>query len=490
MQLQNNIIVDTDAYNLTDWKTLPPGITQLRAYGEARKGAHYAATCFFGLQMILIDHLAGQVVTKEKLEEAADLIPSWMGQTNYYHRAMWEHILNKHGGILPLEIKAVSEGSVVPVGNVLFQTVGLDPLVAPLTNHIETLLMHIWSTSTIATNSLAIMNDIKPLVEVSGSLELLPWMVHDFGYRGVDNHMSAARKGAAHFVAGFSGSDTLVADRAVRFYYDSPGVLKTVWATKHSVGTSFGSGAGEKAYLLHQLKNAPADATISIVIDSYDPIGFMHNAVSDPEIMSLIKARPGRTVFRPDSGNPEHQVGVLLDILGGLFHYEYNSKQYKVLKYNVGLLWGDGMDRESIFSLYSGIVYNGWSPDNLVVGSGGGLLVKGFTRDTQRFAIKSCEIELDGVLKPVNKVTSSDPTKGSKAGELKLMRTMDPPQYSTLSRKYSGPDPNFDAYIDDMQIVFKNGEVTRQSFDDIRARANAYNGEAFKRQGSSTEVRA
>ena len=34
-----------------------------------------------------------------------------------FNRKGWEHILNKHGGKLPLKIKAVPEGTVVPTKN-------------------------------------------------------------------------------------------------------------------------------------------------------------------------------------------------------------------------------------------------------------------------------------------------------------------------------------------------------------------------------------
>uniref|UniRef100_A0A914RP69 Uncharacterized protein n=1 Tax=Parascaris equorum TaxID=6256 RepID=A0A914RP69_PAREQ len=49
----------------------------------------------------------------------------------------FEHSLKKHNGFLPLRIKAVPEGTVVPVKNVLFTVENTDPEVPWLTNWFE-----------------------------------------------------------------------------------------------------------------------------------------------------------------------------------------------------------------------------------------------------------------------------------------------------------------------------------------------------------------
>ena len=58
----------------------------------------------------------GVVVTKEKLEIARSICDAHLGPGIYNYEG-WKYILEHHGGKLPLRIKAVPEGSVVPYRN-------------------------------------------------------------------------------------------------------------------------------------------------------------------------------------------------------------------------------------------------------------------------------------------------------------------------------------------------------------------------------------
>lgn len=49
----------------------------------------------------------------------------------------------RYGGKLPVTIRAVPEGSVIPVHNVLFTVENSDPDLAWLTNYLETLLVQV-----------------------------------------------------------------------------------------------------------------------------------------------------------------------------------------------------------------------------------------------------------------------------------------------------------------------------------------------------------
>ena len=60
--------------------------------------------------------LAGVVVTKEKLELAKSICDAHLGEGIFNYEG-WKYILEHHGGKLPLRIKAVPEGSVVPFRN-------------------------------------------------------------------------------------------------------------------------------------------------------------------------------------------------------------------------------------------------------------------------------------------------------------------------------------------------------------------------------------
>ena len=66
-----------------------------------------------------LQKLVGQVVTKEAIEEAAELSADHFKDPTIFNRKGWEYILDKHDGRLPLEIKAVPEGTIIPTKNIL-----------------------------------------------------------------------------------------------------------------------------------------------------------------------------------------------------------------------------------------------------------------------------------------------------------------------------------------------------------------------------------
>ena len=87
---------------------------------------------FFGLQYILKKHLVGVVVTNEMIDEARQFFMEHFNDAEhkFFNEAGWRHIVEKHGGKLPLEVRAVPEGLMVPTSNVLFTVENTDPQVA------------------------------------------------------------------------------------------------------------------------------------------------------------------------------------------------------------------------------------------------------------------------------------------------------------------------------------------------------------------------
>jgi len=149
-----NICTLTDSYKLGHHQQYPPGTQRVYSYFESRLGAKFPETVFFGLQYIMKRYLAGQVVTREKIEKAARLSAAHFGNDSIFNRDMWEHILAKHDGRLPVRIKAVQEGTPVPVGNVMMTVENTDEDNCwALTNHLETILTHVWYGSAVATLS-------------------------------------------------------------------------------------------------------------------------------------------------------------------------------------------------------------------------------------------------------------------------------------------------------------------------------------------------
>jgi nicotinic acid phosphoribosyltransferase len=138
----------------------------------------------------------------------------------------------------------------------------------------------------------------------------------------------------------------------------------------------------------------------------------------------------------------------------------------------MGLIQGDGMDEESIPELYKEYIKTGWAADNILTGSGGGLLYKSLDRDLNRWAIKPCEMSFNGVKTPVAKVPKSDPSKTSKFGDVKLHK-MGFNSYITLEAGKEEP-AQFHSYADSLETIFENGKFNPVRFEDVRERASKF----------------
>lgn len=477
--MTQNFAAMTDFYKFCHWLMYPANVTRIYSYCEPRNGAELEEIKFVGIIPLIREFFEGTVITKEKVDEAQRICEQMGGQKAYFNRKMWDHIIDKYDGKLPLVIKALPEGTVVKPGTPLFSIDSPDPICMPLVGHAETILMHVWGMTTIASVGHYLMKEIKARLITAGmspeeAAQTAPFMVHDFGYRGVSSDQSAAFLGLGFLASGAKGTDNVAAVRAICELYDTSDVFgSSVWATEHSVATSFGPDRGEFDYVNHQLENAPDDAIISLVADSYNVFNFTENVICSDELLEKIKARKGRTVLRPDSGEPKEIVLKMLEILGGKVGYTMKNG-YKILNHNIGILQGDGMDIVSMPELYDHIMLNGWHPTNLVVGSGGGLLQK-WNRDSLRFAIKASYGEriIDEVIVPFNifkdpiTANTGKDTKASKTGMFKVQGGM------TISSATTDPIM-FNSYVDDMKTVFDFGVVPKEHLDFGKVQERGY----------------
>src|ERR1051326_8167449 len=276
---ENNICLKTDSYKINHWNQYPYGTEIVYSYFECRKGGKFPVTPFFGLQAVLLKHFVGQVVTKEMIDKAEEWMGYHFGSKNYFNRQGWDYILNQYGGKLPLRIKAVPEGTPVPENNVLMTVENTDSRCFWLTNSCETLLCHIWYPTTVCALSRATKNMIGKYLDLSAENSGgLPFMLHDFGYRGVSSNESAGFGGAAHLV-NFLGTDTLAAfPFAVKYYKANPqNFAFSVAATEHSIMTAEGEFGEPK--IVERLMREYPNGILSVVSDSYDIYDFVDNIV-------------------------------------------------------------------------------------------------------------------------------------------------------------------------------------------------------------------
>lgn len=462
----DNAILATDSYKLGHHAQYPKNTEGVYSYLEARHGAAYDKTVFFGLQSIL-KQIEGQAFTGRELEEAFQIAKVHFGDAKLFNYKGWSGVLARHEGRLPIRIKAVPEGSVVPTGNVLMTVENTDPEAFWLTNAMESFLLHVWYPTTVASRSRAVKALLAEKLTAAGaSLDGLPFMLHDFGYRGATTHDAAAIGGAGHLV-NFVGTDTLPAMLlAMRDYNADLTTLGfSVPATEHSVMTALGR-KGEFAVVGQLLEDHPT-GILSVVADSYNIYDFVRS-LGLPGFKETILARDGVFVVRPDSTTAEHPtphllVEWILRQLEADFGSTPNQKGYKVLNPKVRVLWGDGIDPLGIEKIINGAMAAGFSPENLVFGMGGGLLQK-LDRDTQRFAFKSSAQKRDGTWHDVYK-EPLDATKASMRGRLQLVVTGS--GYATVPEGSLAP-----GVPDNLVTVFEDGKLLNETtFDQIRARA-------------------
>ncbi len=453
----DNIIKLTDSYKLSHYKQYPKDIKTVYSYFESR-GGKFEKTLFFGLQYLLKRYFEGKVVTQEKINQAEKFANKHFLAEGHFNRDGWEYILRHHGGYLPIKIKAVPEGSLIPTSNVLITVENTDPKCFWLTNYVETLLVQTWYPITVATQSFYMKKIIARYLKATGELSGLEFKLHDFGFRGVSSVETAGIGGAAHLI-NFKGTDTVPGIDLADEYYDSDVCGYSIPATEHSTITSWGSESELEAYdnLLTEYPNG----LLACVSDSYDIFKACSNLWGD-KLKERVLARDGVLVIRPDSGEPKEILPKILDILGEKFGYTTNAKGYKVLHPKVRLIQGDGIEYSTLEDILLCVTQGGWSADNLAFGSGGGLLQK-LNRDTNKFAFKCSAVNRAGQWFDVFKDPITDSGKTSKRGRLKLVKTC---EYKTVSLD------NRDYAYDELNTVFMNGNIQSwTNFDLIRRRA-------------------
>ncbi len=463
----------SDTYKTGHWKQYPPGTTEVYSYLESR-GGEFPATVFFGLQYYLRAYLAGAVVTEADVDVAERFLAGHLQQEGLFNRVGWLHIVRDHGGRLPVEIRAVAEGTVVPTHNVLMTVRNTCARCFWLTNFLESLLEKVWYPTTVATLGQAMKGSIRRYLSRSGESEsLAESMLHDFGYRSASSEESAAIGGAAHLVP-FRTSETLIANFLLRAHYAEEPAGSQNWipstsvvASEHSTMTAWGRDHELDAYR-NMLEQYPR-GIVSIVSDSFD----VYRAAREffgGALKPLVLERDGILVIRPDSGEPTEVLDGLLAILEEKFGCTENAAGYKRLHPKIKLLWGDGINRHSLDLILQHVTAGGWSAANFIFGMGGALLQK-VDRDMMRFAFKCSSVTVNGEEREVFKDPVTDPGKSSKRGKLALVRA----EGGGLTTVASGV-----AEEDLLEVVFRDGKVLRhQSLGAVRRRSGEEHGKGL-----------
>lgn len=234
-------------------------------------------------------------------------------------------------GYLPVEIRALPEGILSPIGIPVYTIHNTVEKFFWVTNYIETLMStESWKTITNATAAFQYKRvAMSYALATCDNVDHVNFQCHDFSLRGLSTVEDGYKSGIAH-LASFTGTDNILAIEAVHEYYgidDDQFVAGSIPASEHSVATTnisrivkdleehFPHLAGdvdglrylaEKEFLLTFIRDIVPEGFCSYVADSYDYWAVLTRIL--PELKEEIMSRNGRLVVRPDSGDPVHVV--------------------------------------------------------------------------------------------------------------------------------------------------------------------------------------
>jgi nicotinamide phosphoribosyltransferase len=458
-----HVLLDCDSYKVSHWKQYPPGTTSMFSYIESR-GGQFDKTVFFGLQYYLKKYLQGSVVTLAGVEAAEKF---YAAHGLPFNSIGWRRIAGELGGKLPVRIRAVPEGTVVPTHNALVTIESTDPETFWVASWLETMLVRLWypiTTCTLSWHARKLIGSF--LADTSdGPAEQVLFKLHDFGSRGVSSQESAAIGGAAHLV-NFLGSDTVVGVKTANDYYNCPMSGFSIPAAEHSTMTAWGRDNEEAAYANMIEAYARPGGLVAVVSDSYN-IFYACEKIWGEKLKQKVIDSGATVVIRPDSGDPQTVVRKVLAILADKFGCTTNTKGYKVLN-TVRVIQGDGVNLTSIGEILEGVKADKFSAENVAFGMGGALLQQ-HNRDTQKFAMKCSSVTVGGTEVDVYKQPVTDTVKNSKRGRLDLIKNhFMPGSFETVQLSPGQMEhPNTV-----MRAVFENGEILKtDTLDEVRARA-------------------
>lgn len=391
-----------------------------------------------------------------------------------------EHIEALHDlGYLPIAIKALPEGSRVPVKCPVLVIYNTKPEFFWLTNYLETVLScELWKPITSATIAHHYRLLLDRYAQETGAPQaFVPFQAHDFSFRGMSGIHDAALSGAAHLTS-FVGTDSVVAIDLLEEFYNGNAEAEllgcSVPATEHSV-MCMGTCDGEIETFRRLITKTYPSGIVSIVSDTWD----FWRVVTEfaEELKPEILRRKGKLVFRPDSGDPvkiicgdpdapagspAHRGAVqcLWDVFGG----STTEKGYKLLNDAVGLIYGDSITLQRAEAILSGLKAKGFASSNLVFGVGS-YTYQYVTRDSFGFAVKSTYGEVNGEGREIFKDPVTD--GGVKKSARGLLRV------ATVDGRYVMQDrqPSINSDGCELRTVFIDGQlVIEDSIADIRAR--------------------
>lgn len=317
-----------DFYKVSHKNAYPKGTTKIYSTFTPRSNKYMpmaTGAVVFGIQSFVMKYFIEYFNTyffgRSKKEVVAEY-ERYMKHSLFIQEPDSSHIAELHDlGYLPLELKALKEGTVAPIQVPVLTLENTHDDFYWLTNYFETIMSNeIWLPMTSATFAYEMRKMLNGYaVKTTGSTAGVEFQCHDFSMRGMSSLESAMASGAGHLLS-FLGTDTIPAIAFLEYYYganiEDENVGTSIPATEHSVMTALTPTDGSRDELdayKHLITEVFPNGFVSLVSDSYDFWKVIEETI--PSLYNEIMARDGKVVIRPDSGNPA-------DILCGRINYD------------------------------------------------------------------------------------------------------------------------------------------------------------------------
>lgn len=355
-----------------------------------------------------------------------------------FNREIWETILYKYDGYLPIKIEALPECSTFFPNEPVIVVSNSAPGYGEIAAHVEALLLGMVSIGsaavTLRRHWLERIIEWMKLSNNPDKYSIAQGMIHDFGMRASSCAEESELLGKAHLLV-FKGTDTFNAAYQAWNNGCNKSTGKSILALAHR--SIMGYDTEEECYnnIIDQ------DFIGSYVADCYN----FKNAVENILIPLALKNHDKVIVIRPDSGDSIENTRIVI-----------NAWKNAGSPVNVRLIHGDSINPQSMEDIINVCWDNGINPKDFIVFGIGGYLRNNVTRDSLSSSYKLSCIASEKALELTPSVKLSDTqTKLSVPGPNYLVRHNG--DMTTVKYGYSNKDCRvtyYDGSQRDLELKF------------------------------------
>lgn len=476
-----------DFYKTTHSQQFPKGTTKLVSYFTPRMSRLDGVNevVVFGVQAFCKDYLIDYFY-KRFFQQPAELI-----KEEYQHvldntigakAYSIDKIMELHKlGYLPVEIKALPEGTRCPIHVPFLEMSNTHPDFAWVPQFLESFMSsemwHPMVSATVGTLYRDIVNryyDMTVEDNISRSRAL-----GDFSFRGQEC-MQSAIKSSAGWCLSFLNTATVPAIPYLEKMYNcdcskEPVAFGAI-STEHSVMCSnYAVDEDEISFIRRALTELYPNVSFSMVSDSYDYWNLVDNIL--PQLKDEIMNHNGTLLIRGDSGDPIEIVTQTVYHLWDIFGGTVNSKGYKVLDPHVKAIYGDSITVQRCEAIYKELMEHGFACNNVSLGVGSFSMqcieqngqLKPFTRDTFGMAVKATYGIVNG--KPIKIYKDPKTDKDHFKKSLKGMCYVYKDDNGNICYVDGLTDNNAHSKGNMLQTIYRNGHMVKKyTLQDVRER--------------------